>query len=131
MLTLELITIGNDGLNSLAKETRFDPLLMSLLPAQPVLRGGYYHLRDISQGFAEVVLIDTSSYIKTMKRKKLDWTPGERKHWRSAKTEHGEPLDDLLLKNVDTFQAMLSLQIQRGQFDLPFGCTFRSSNQND
>src|SRR5205814_6503726 len=58
---------------------------------QIVLRGGYYYLRDISEAYAEVVFIDTSSYVKTMKRKRLEWTPCEKKHWRSAKTENGEP----------------------------------------
>jgi hypothetical protein len=87
---------------------------------QLVLRGGYYYLKEISEVFAEVVFIDTSSYLKTMKRRRLDWMPGEKKHWRSARTNKGEPLDDLLQRNADTFRAMLSLQIQKGQFTLPF-----------
>jgi len=87
---------------------------------QIILRGGYYFLRPISEAFAEVVFIDTSSYMKTMKRRRLDWTPGEKKHWRSAITAKGEPLDGLLQKNADTFRAMLSLQIQKGQLTLPF-----------
>ena len=98
---------------------------------QIVLRGGYYYLTDISEAFDEVVFIDTSSYVKTMKRKRLDWMPGEKKHWRSAKTERGEPLDDLLQKNADTFRAMLSPQIEKGQFNLPLSCSFRTSNQDD
>lgn len=87
---------------------------------QIILRGGYYYLRDISEAFAETVFIDTSSYVKTMKRRRLDWLPGEKKHWRSSRTEKGEPLDDLLQRNADTFRAMLSLKIQKGQFYLPF-----------
>jgi hypothetical protein len=84
------------------------------------LRGGYYFVKDISEAFAETIFLDTSSYVKTMKRRRLDWMPGEKKHWRSARTEEGEPLDDLLQRNADTFRAMLSLQIQKGQFNLPF-----------
>jgi hypothetical protein len=87
---------------------------------QIVLRGGYYHLEQISAAFSEVVFIDTSSFMKTMKRRRLDWTPGEKKHWRSARTEKGEPLDELLQKNVDTFRAMISPQLHKGQFPLPF-----------
>lgn len=87
---------------------------------QIVLRGGYYHLPQISAAFSEVVFIDTSSFMKTMKRQHLDWTPGEKKHWRSARTEKGEPLDELLQKNVDTFRAMISPQLHKGQFPLPF-----------
>jgi hypothetical protein len=97
-------------------------------PLQIVLRGGYYYLTDISEAFAEVVFIDTSSYVKTMKRKRLDWTLGDKKHWRSAKTDNGEPLDDLLQRNADTFRAMLSIQVEKGQFDLPFPFTSRSPN---
>ncbi|HLN98399.1 MAG TPA: hypothetical protein VK208_08065, partial [Pyrinomonadaceae bacterium] len=87
---------------------------------QIVLRGGYYYLSQISAAFSEVVFIDTSSFMKTMKRQRLDWTPGEKKHWRSARTEKGEPLDELLQKNADTFRAMISRQLHKGQFALPF-----------
>lgn len=87
---------------------------------QIILRGGYYYLREISQAFSETVFIDTSSYVKTMKRRRLDWTPGEKKHWRSAMTASGEPLDTLLQRNADTFSVMLSTQLQKGQFCLPF-----------
>ncbi|MFN2511726.1 MAG: hypothetical protein ABR568_09820 [Pyrinomonadaceae bacterium] len=87
---------------------------------QIVLRGGYYNLPQISSAFSSVVFIDTSSFMKTMKRQQLDWTPGEKKHWRSAKTEKGEPLDELLQRNVDTFRAMISRRLQTGQITLPF-----------
>jgi len=87
---------------------------------QIILRGGYYYLREISQAFSETVFLDTSSYVKTMKRRRLDWTPGEKKHWRSAMTASGEPLDTLLQRNADTFSVMLSTQLQKGQFCLPF-----------
>ena len=87
---------------------------------QIILRGGYYYLSHISSAFSEVIFIDTSSFVKTMKRQRLDWSSGEKKHWRSATTEKGEPLDELLQKNADTFRAMLSLQLQKGQFTLPF-----------
>jgi len=98
---------------------------------QIVLRGGYLYLKEISEAFTEVVFIDTTSYVKTMKRKRLDWKPGQRKHWRSAKTQNGEPVDELLQENTEIFRAMLSFQIQKGQFDLPFPFSFRSSTHGD
>ena len=97
-----------------------DAISESQSDLQIILRGGYYYLRQISQAFSDVVFIDTSSYMKTMKRRRLDWTPGEKKHWRSAMTATGEPLDELLQKNADTFNAILSLHLQKGQFTLPF-----------
>jgi len=98
---------------------------------QIVLRGGYLYLKEISEAFTEVVFIDTTSYVKTMKRKRLDWKPGQKKHWRSAKTQNGEFVDELLQENTDIFRAMLSFQIQKGQFDLPFPFSFRSSKHGD
>jgi hypothetical protein len=73
---------------------------------QIVVRGGYCHLPEISKAFSEVVFLDTTSYVKTTKRRRLDWTAGEKKHWRSARTDRIELLDDLLQENVDTFRQM-------------------------
>lgn len=73
---------------------------------QLLVRGGLRYLQQFDSAFAQCVFIDTGSYVKTMKRRKLDWLPGEKKHWRSAKTAKGEPLDDLLLHNIQTTAAM-------------------------
>lgn len=73
---------------------------------QLLIRGGLRYLRQLDAAFAECVFIDTGSYVKTIKRRKLDWTPGRKKYWRSAKTEKAEPLDDLLVHNIQRTAAM-------------------------
>lgn len=73
---------------------------------QLLIRGGLRYLRQLDAAFAECVFIDTGSYVKTIKRRKLDWTPGGKKYWRSAKTAKAEPLDDLLLHNIQGTAAM-------------------------
>ncbi len=75
---------------------------------QLLVRGGLRYLKQFDAAFAECVFIDTGSYVKTMKRRKLDWAPGQKKHWRSAKTPKEWPLDDLLAFNVQTTASMVA-----------------------
>jgi hypothetical protein len=77
---------------------------------QLVVRGGYIYLKELTDAFNEVVFIDTTSFIKTVKRKRLDWIPGEKKHWRSSLTVKNSPLDDLLKHNVRTYAAMVAFE---------------------
>lgn len=73
---------------------------------QLLIRGGLRYLKQLDTAFAECVFIDTGSYVKTIKRRKLEWTPGSKKCWRSAKTGKAEPLDDLLLHNIQRTASM-------------------------
>lgn len=75
---------------------------------QLLTRGGVQYLNRLDAAFAECILIDTNSYVKTTKRRKLEWHAGQKKHWRSAKTPKGAPLDDLLLHNTQTTEAMIA-----------------------
>jgi hypothetical protein len=70
-------------------------------------RGGLQYLEQLDAAFDECVFFDTGSYVKTTKRRKLEWGPEEKKHWRSAKTLKSDPLDDLLLHNIRTTEAMV------------------------
>lgn len=76
-----------------------------------VVRGGYNYLKELAGAFSEVVFIDTTSFIKTVKRQRLDWYPGEKGNWRSARTPKMSPLDELLQDNVKTFTRMISYNI--------------------
>jgi hypothetical protein len=73
---------------------------------QIVVRGGYHHIPRISEHFRDVVFLDTTSYIKTTKRKRLNWISAEKKSWRSARMEKIDLLDELLQENVDTYRQM-------------------------
>jgi hypothetical protein len=81
---------------------------------QIVVRGGCNHLRELARAFSEVVFIDTTSFIKTVKRQRLDWYPGGKGNWRSARTPKMSPLDELLQANVKTFARMVSYNISAG-----------------
>ena len=74
---------------------------------QLLTRGGVQYLNRLDAAFAECVFIDTSAYLKTTKRQRLEWRAGQKKYWRSAKTSKGAPLDDLLRHNTRTTEAMI------------------------
>jgi hypothetical protein len=76
-------------------------------PLQLVIRGGYYYLRELANVF-DLTFIDTTSFLKTAKRKRLEWFPEQKKHWRAAPTVSDELLDSLLLDNVVQFSNMLT-----------------------
>jgi hypothetical protein len=80
---------------------------------QIVVRGGQAHLGELERAFSEVVFIDTTSFVKTVKRQRLDWGPGAKRRWRSALTPRGYPLDELLQHNVETFAAMITFDSAR------------------
>ncbi len=71
-----------------------------------VLRGGVNYLAELSRAFESVTLLDTSSFMRTMKRKRLEWQPGNARVWRSLQMGETEPLDDLLQLNVARYSAM-------------------------
>jgi hypothetical protein len=71
-------------------------------PLTLVLRGGIEVLGRLASSFAHVTVIDTTSFFKTMMRKRaslngrLDWIP--------APTNVGAPVDDLLEENLVAVQ---------------------------
>lgn len=73
---------------------------------QLVVRGGYKHLKEFNRAFSQVVYINTTSFIKTIKRHRLDWHPSLKRLWHPAKTARGASLDALLQHNVDSFARM-------------------------
>jgi hypothetical protein len=69
-------------------------------PLQVVVRGGYVHLDELYGAFSEVVFIDTTAFIKTMKRKRFARRPDGKVEWPPAGIPKGRPLDALLDHNV-------------------------------
>ena len=67
-------------------------------PLTLVLRGGIEVVSRLASSFAQVTVLDTTSFFKTMMRKRaslngrLDWLP--------APTDAGAPVDDLLAENL-------------------------------
>jgi len=70
---------------------------------QLVIEGGRKYLRELRQGFQEVIFIDTTSHVKTFNRQKLIYVPGKRDKWLHFPTPVGQPLDELFQHNVIEF----------------------------
>jgi hypothetical protein len=72
-----------------------------------ITRGGYPYLPMLRNAFSKVVFIDSTSFMKTMKRKKLVLEPGKQPRWIDAKTGPREPLDNLLQINLENSKQVI------------------------
>jgi hypothetical protein len=70
---------------------------------QIVVRGGSMQLPAINRAFHQTTFLDSWSYMKTIKRRRLFWRPGCKGVWRPSLTPLNSPLDDLLQHNSDLF----------------------------
>jgi hypothetical protein len=77
------------------------------------LRGGANYLGELSRAFGSVTLLDTASFVRAAKRRRLEWQPGDARVWRRLQMPESEPLDDLLQLNVDRCAAMTAHKIGR------------------
>lgn len=82
---------------------------------QLVVRGGYNHLKEFNDAFGQVIFINTSSFMKTISRQRLEWYPGGKKRWRAERTPDFSSLDGLLQHNIETFARMASFQRSSGK----------------
>jgi hypothetical protein len=82
-------------------------------PLQIVVRGGYVHLDDLCEAFSEVVFVDTTAFIKTMKRKKFARRPDGRVEWPPAGIPKDYALDGLLEHNVRGCSGVISEVVVR------------------
>jgi Domain of unknown function (DUF4417) len=76
-----------------------------------ILRGGVRHWGELAGSFGAISLLDSTSFMKTMYRRRLQWMPGQSAKWKAVTTEVLEPLDDLLQHNVSTMAEMRAYQI--------------------
>jgi len=67
-----------------------------------VVRGGALALVRLRAHFAQVILIETDSFSRTLKRRRAEITASGRLRWLRVQTAHGEPLNGLLAHNVAT-----------------------------
>ena len=77
-------------------------------PLHLMLRGGIAQIPVLARAFSGVTLVDTSVFMKTMKRqrayRKVDNTIG----WESYPTRQGAPLDDLFATNLRLVEARIT-----------------------
>jgi hypothetical protein len=77
-------------------------------PLNLIVRGGSRHIRQFRRAFANVTFVSAEPFIRTIKRSKLFYSPPLVKtHWRSQKTDPGQPLDQLLSENVAKYCSMV------------------------
>lgn len=81
-------------------------------PLQLIVRGGYKYLNELYKAFHQVVFIDTTSFMKTVNRQRFEWHPGRAGKWQSGFTLIGQPIDELLRHNADTFANMISHRVR-------------------
>ena len=68
-------------------------------PLHLVLRGGGRVVPRLAAEFGGVTVLETSAFMKAMKRKRAVLTTSGRVKWYSSPTQAGEPLDTLLAEN--------------------------------
>jgi hypothetical protein len=77
-------------------------------PLQLVIRGGQVHLDELYNAFSEVVFIDTTSFMKTIYRKRFVRRASGKPDWQPATTQKAQSLDALLRHNTEAFAAMIA-----------------------
>jgi hypothetical protein len=71
-------------------------------PLTLVLRGGIPALTRLRASFAQVILIETDAFARTLKRRRAEINDEGRLRWPRVTTEEGAPLDELLAHNIVT-----------------------------
>lgn len=77
-------------------------------PLRITLRGGWTAAGELSRWFHHVSFIDTSVYMKTMKRFRT-----EKDTWANTFTLHQQPLDELLQASVDKRSDLFQRSLQK------------------
>ena len=69
-------------------------------PLAIVIRGGGRKLLELRKHFAQVTLIDTEAFARTIRRRRAYFNEPGRLKWAKSPTPVGAPIDDLLTHNV-------------------------------
>lgn len=75
-----------------------------------VLRGGVQWLPSLAPAFEQIVMIDTSSAMGAVNRRRAVLAPGGHIKWYRCPTEQGDPLDELLAHNLKVVSTWLSVR---------------------
>jgi hypothetical protein len=70
-------------------------------PLHLLVRGGTEFLAPLKAAFDGITFMDTSVFMKTMKRRRACRREDGSLGWKSNPTDRGAPLDDLLAANTD------------------------------
>lgn len=95
------------GLSDRTRGSRFLQRLDRLQQASgrrlhPIAAGGAGWMRELASISDTFTAIDSTPFMKTVKRQAaIAFTQGGRPHWHTRRTSESEPLDELLLENVE------------------------------
>jgi hypothetical protein len=81
-------------------------------PLHLVVRGGLDALPTLVNAFTRVSVIETSIFIRTIKRRRAVLSAGGTLTWETALTPVGMPLDDLLAYNYRTMECWIRASIE-------------------
>jgi len=76
-----------------------------------MLRAGSAHIAELSSVFSRIVLIDTNPNMQAKFRKQASLVAG-RVEWSQQETDEGEPVDELLSRNVVVCRRVARSQVQ-------------------
>ena len=74
-------------------------------PLAIIVRGGGRKLEELRQHFAQVTLVETEAFARTIRRRRAYLTEAGRLKWVKFSTAVGAPIDDLFARNVRLVRA--------------------------
>lgn len=69
-------------------------------PLSLVIRGGGRKIAELRRHFAQITLVETDAFSKTIRRRRAYLTEAGRLKWAKSPTPKGAPIDDLLAHNI-------------------------------
>ena len=83
-------------------------------PLAIVVRGGGRKLQQLRQHFAQVTLVDTEAFARTIRRRRAYLTDAGHLKWAKCPTPIGAPIDDLFAHNVRLVRTSYETRLQLG-----------------
>lgn len=72
-----------------------------------VIRGGQKYVARFNRVFSELVFLDSTTFMKTVHRRALNWQPGDVLTDYKSETKKNEPLDFLFQRNLKIMSEMI------------------------
>lgn len=76
-------------------------------PLHLIMRGGICEIPTLHRAFGAITLIDTSSFMRSQKRRQATYRDRKLK-WERTLTSSGQPVDDLLDENIAAMQKYIN-----------------------
>lgn len=98
-----------------------------------VLRGGIRWMSLLSPDYAHIISMETTAFVKTVKRKRAVQTITNNLGWQRSDTPKGAPLDELLAHNLEAMRRWASNRSQMAEVPRafkPLGIASHGSKRN-